>query len=241
MKGFGVLLFLLCTIFFLEACRPPEFDPLPPRERTYLRVLHANSSLGSVNLKLSSFEESIQVSSGIHFKESWPPTGYASLLTGASPDSTESNLAVVYMDVLGSNNKDTIIPGKALELLPERYSTHCLIDSFGKPIIVKTLDDIQPLKGLRANVRFMNLSNVAPSVSLRTNVDTVRVDRLNFLNYSKFSEVPSGIYNFYFVNDFTGAKLDSIKNFTVKPRKTYSFFLVQNRGVASGGVEILEQ
>ena len=241
MKGFGVLFFLLCTIFCLQACRPPEFEPLPPRERTYLRVLHANSTLGSVNLKLSSFEESIQVGSGVHFKQSWPPTGYASLLTGALPDSTDSDISVVYMDVINNNNKDTIIPGEVLELLPERYSTHCLIDSFGKPIIVKTLDDIQPLKGLRSHLRFMNLSNAAPSVSLRSSVDTVRVERLNFLNYSKFSEVPSGTYNFYFVNDFTGAKLDSIKNFILKPRKTYSFFLVQNRGVASGGVEILEQ
>lgn len=234
-------LVLLLGIVLLWSCEPPDFPPVPERERTYLHLLNANPILPGVDIEFRTFDESSLIAQNLGFAKSWPTTGYASLLTGAHPDSLADTSRIVFMDVYLPNTTDSIIPTRSLNLSREGRSTICLIDSFGKPLLVKTVDNYSRPKGDTANVRFLNLNFNTLSVTLVTKNSNLSIERLNFLNYSSFSRMPSGIHTFYYKDDFTGKILDSIPNFNVKPRQTYSFYFTQDAGKNLGGVEVLEQ
>ncbi|MEM6805786.1 MAG: hypothetical protein AAF696_30585 [Bacteroidota bacterium] len=241
LKNSFLLLFLGVLLFW--ACEPPGFDPVPPRERTYLHVLNANPQLSGVDVEFRTFDEANLIAQNLRFARSWPTTGYASLLTGAKPDSATGpdSLRIVFMDVYQPNTTDSIVPTRALNLSIDGRSTICLIDSFGKPLLVKTVDNYDRPKGDTSNVRFLNLNFNALSVTLETKQTGLQIERLNFLNYSSFSRMPAGVYTFYYKDDFTGRILDSISNFEIEPRHTYSFYFTQDGGQNLGGVEILEQ
>jgi len=238
----NAFLVLFAGFILLLACEPPEFAPVPRRERTYLHILNANPTLTGVDVEFRTFDESSLIAQNLGFPRSWPTTGYASLLTGAHPDSLKSDsLRVVFMDVYKPNTTDSLLPTRLLNLSREGRSTICLIDSFGKPLLVKTVDNYQRPKGDSSNVRFLNLNSNTLSVTLETKDSELEIERLNFLNYSSFSRIGAGIHTFYYRDDFTGKILDSVPNFNVKPRHTYSFYFTQDAGKNLGGVEILEQ
>lgn len=238
----NAFLVLFSGILLLWACEPPSFDPIPPRERTYLHLLNANPILPGIDVEFRTYDETSLIAQNLGFAKSWPTTGYASLLTGAHPDSLATDsLRIVFMDVYLPNTTDSIIPTRSLNLSREGRSTICLIDSFGKPLLVKTVDNYERPKGDTSNVRFLNLNFNALSVTLVTKDSNFKIERLNFLNYSSFSRMGAGVHTFYYKDDFTGQILDSIPNFDVKPRHTYSFYFTQDAGRNLGGVEILEQ
>lgn len=240
-KNAFLVLFIPFLLFW--ACEPPGFDPIPPRERTYLHVLNANPQLPGVDLEFRTFDESSLIAQNLGFTRSWPTTGYASLLTGADPENinTSDSNRIVFMDVYLPNTSDSVVPTRSLNLSVDGRSTICLIDSFGKPLLVKTVDNYARPVGNISNVRFLNLNFNALSVTLETKESGLEIERLNFLNYSSFSQIDAGAYTFYFRDDFSGNILDSISNFTIKPRHTYSFYFTQDGGKNIGGVEILEQ
>ena len=236
------LLFLIVpmVIGMLVACQPTELPEAPDRERTYLHVLNAFDGLPrGFDMRFTYFEKKQLAVDGLRFREAWPPSGYASLLTEVPTDSTQETVKVL-VDVLNNFDKSNIYSAFPLELTAGAKSTVCMIDSFGKPLLVKTVDTPQPYVGSTANIRFMNLNSTLKSTSLLAKADTFRIKQLNFLNYSSYELIPTGTYTFYFVNDFTGNRLDSVANIKLRPRQAYSFYLTQQNGVPVGGYEILE-
>jgi len=223
------------------ACNPSDLPDTPIKERTYLHVLNAYSGLPSgVDMRFTYFEKKQMAIDKLTFKESWPPSGYASLLTEVSGDSSEAEPVLVTVDVLDNPSKEALFAPFPLELGAGAKSTVCLIDSFGKPLLVKTIDSPKEYESQTANIRFMNLNSAMKSVSLHVKADTFRIEKLNFLNYSSYELIPSGTYTFYFVNDFTSNRIDSVSNLSIKSRQAYSFYLTQQGGIPVGAYEILE-
>lgn len=231
---------LILGLIFLFGCETDDpFGPAPERERTFMHFLNAYSDLSGVDIRLTSFEEKRVVADGVTFKKGWPISGYASLLTTPDPDSVNGKGAIT-VEFLDTGSKESVVPARTLKLAADVHSTICLIDSFGKPLIVKTVDNfIDPAPG-KALVRFMNLDYKTLSVTLYSSDDSVRIPRLNFLNYSTFNETEPGEKDFIFFNDFTGNVLGTIQNVDLKARKAYSFFLTNKDGTPSVGYEILD-
>ncbi len=233
------LLFFLLPVLILLSCNENPLTPLPKRERAGLHVLNVYSGVESIDLRLESFEETRRIAEGIPFGSSWPATGYASLAT--SPEPTDSNgIGGTVIKVLDHADKSELVPNRPIGLIAGVNASYCLVDSFGKPLLVKTADMLPVVKGDTANVRFMNLNGFILSCSLVSADGSIVISNMNFLNFSKFFPFPSTRQTFYFVEDFSGFRLDSVPNFRIEPRKAYSFYLAQNNGESIGGVEILD-
>ncbi len=229
---------LLAPLFFLfTACNSNQIEPLPAKERTSLHFLHAHSLPGNVDLRLITQDAPRLIADDVSFMESWPASGYASLLTPADPDSTGRYL--LRLEVLKNSNKTLLVPEEALSLLPNTAATLILIDSFGKPLLVRTIDNYSPSKGDTANVRYMNLNYTYRSVSLETKNAAITIPNKNFLNFSSYKHYPTGVYTFLFKDDITKKVLDSIPNFSIQARKLYNFYLTNRQGVPEGNVEVL--
>ncbi|MEM7513133.1 MAG: hypothetical protein AAF388_19550, partial [Bacteroidota bacterium] len=72
-----------------------------------------------------------------------------------------------------------------------------------------------------------------------TDTPSLRINSLNFLNYSRFFQFPEQEYTFYVEDDFTGEILDSIQNVILEPGKRYNFFLTQKEGSPLAGYAVL--
>ncbi|MEL6673384.1 MAG: hypothetical protein AAFR61_14365 [Bacteroidota bacterium] len=227
---------LLSSLLLVWACDNAILQPVPKRERTNIRFLHAHADLGSVNVNLSSYGEVRTVASSLSFLTGWPSQGYASVLVD-----TSETVAPTLLELVQSNLGGTLIEGKEIDLFPATRSTFAILDSFNKPLFVQTSDDFEaPIAG-HANFRFMNLNHNLLSVSLKSSTDSVNIARQNFLNYSRFKYLPAGRYSFFFVDDFTGVTKTSILDLDIQAGKTYSFYLTHINGTAKAGVELLEQ
>jgi hypothetical protein len=243
MQKLKTYLFACCCLLMLSlvSCETDSFEPVPKKARTYLHFLNAYSGVGAVDLELTTYNQTQAVADGLGFLQAWPQNGYASLLITPGQDSIAS-ISSLTMDVLDHQSKTSVIPSRVLKLAPDVFTTYCLIDSFGKPMVVRTADRIEEEpKGPNALMRFMNISPNALSVSLEVKEDSIAIERLNFLNYSGFKSIPRGTYTFYYVNDFTQRLIDSIPNVEIRQGHVYSFYLVNNNNIPIGGYEILDQ
>ncbi|MEM7655909.1 MAG: hypothetical protein AAF399_07260 [Bacteroidota bacterium] len=231
---------LILLAISMFACQTSDLPPAPVKERTYLHVLNAYSGLpDGIDMRFTYFEKKQLAVDRLRFQQAWPPSGYASLLTEVG-DSNQSEVVQVMVDVLDNPSKEEIFSSFPLDLTAGAKSTVCLIDSFGKPLLVKTIDTPKEYESQTANIRFMNLNSTLRSVSLIAKADTFRIPQLNFLNYSSYELIPAGTYTFYFVNDFTGNRVDSVKNVSLKSQQAYSFYLTQQNGFPVGAYEVLE-
>lgn len=233
------LLFTLLAAFLLFSCEENSLDPLPERERAGLHVLNVYSGVSSIDIRMESFEETRRVAERVAFGESWPATGYATLVTSPEPADSNTTGGTV-LKILDNSDKSTLVADRSVGLIGGSNASYCLVDSFGNPLLVKTVDIMEEVKGDSANLRFMNLNSFILSCSLVSADGSVLISSMNFLNFSKFEKVASSRQTFYFVDDFTGFRLDSIPNFKIDPRKGYSFYIAQKQGESIGGVEILD-
>lgn len=234
----NLLLLFLSVIGFLS-CEDNPLTPFPERERAGLHVLNVYGGVNAIDLRLESFEETRRIAEGIRFGESWPGTGYASLAT--SPEPADSNtIGGTVIKVLDNADKSELVPNRPIGLIGGSNASYCLVDSFGTPLLVKTVDVFPDVKGDTVNIRFMNLNGFILSCSLLSADGAVLISNMNFLNFSKFYQVPAARQTFYVVNDFTGTVIDSIPDFQIQARKAYSFYLAQSNGDAFADVEILD-
>ncbi|TAE51778.1 MAG: hypothetical protein EAZ89_09605 [Bacteroidetes bacterium] len=219
------------------ACQEDTLKPVPQRVRTYLHFLNVYTGAEKIDLKLNSFGENRTLVSGLASMKAWPSQGYASLLTyetdSVAPDS--ARLAIIDHD-----QRDTLVPVIGFQLSPRTKASYILLDSVGKPLLVRTIDSIsQPDPG-KAYVRFMNLCYPLRSVSLISAADdSLEISRMTFLNYSSFKRTKTGLSTFYFHNDLANSRIDSLK-VDIRPGKVYSFYLALTNGSPIPGVEILE-
>ncbi|MDX2249932.1 MAG: hypothetical protein SF052_24320 [Bacteroidia bacterium] len=230
--------FLLLVLTLTVACEEQTFKPIPPRERTFLHFLNVYSGYPAVDIRLTSYEEARTVADGVTFKGAWPSSGYASMLTTPDPDSIDGKGGIT-IEFLDHATKDPVVPARTLKLAADVNSTICLVDSFGKPLIVKTVDNFPEKVAGKALVRFMNLNYAALSVSLYSSDDSVNISKLNFLNYSSFAETTPSTKTFFFKNDFSGNIIGTISNVNLEAGKVYSFYLTNQSGTPSVGYEVL--
>jgi hypothetical protein len=236
----SVLTVFVLVMIGLTACQPEEFKPIPEKERTYFHILNAYSGFRGIDIKLLSFDEKRWIVDDLRFMESWPETGYSSLLTAPDPDSVDGRDGVTFQ-VYEHTTKTALVTDLSLVLPANTYTTFCLIDSFGKPLLVKTVDNIRKVEDpSNALIRFMNLSYRTLSVSMKTTDDSVNIDELNYLNYSVLAEFPAGKRTFVFINDLTGNVIDSVSGLDVKPGKAYSFYLTEGFNGPTADYEILD-
>ncbi|MEM6347514.1 MAG: hypothetical protein AAF927_26745 [Bacteroidota bacterium] len=242
MRSFKTFCFsFFCSLILLTACQNPEpFPEVPKKERALLHVLHAYAPQ-KIDLEITQYQQANTVADGLDFLESWPTAGYAALLVNPSEDSA-ANSQELAINILDHNSKDVLVPTPEFRLSEEFPTTLCIIDSFGSPMVVRTADDysdeMEPGNG---QIRFLNLSPSVLSVSLVAKNDSFAIENFNFLNYSEFEQIPQGRKTFYFVNDFTDERIDSIVNIDIRSRHTYSFFLVNDENRPIAGYEILDQ
>lgn len=236
----SLLAFIAPCLFLFIACETEPFEVPEERVRTYLHFLNAYPGTPSIDIAVTTFEKKQPLASGLGFMESWPRGGYASLLTVPEPDTSQIIQGGIKMEVKSSGNQEVIVDDLPIKLSAELRSTLLLADSVGKPILVKTVDNIPPSQTGTAYIRFLNVNFYNLSVSLMSTDSTVRIQNLNYLNYSSFRNVPIGQNDYYFVDDFNGQVLDSVLNVNLRQNDIYSFFLTSQGGKAVGGVEKLE-
>lgn len=230
-----VLAGLLLTA--LSSCDQTPETPTPVRERSFLSVIHAYDGVPSIDVELESFTEKKTVTEGLAFNSTWPRDGYASLLSEAGSGPQDTGVVIRLKDW---RSKDQIVPDRVISLTPARKSTIGIIDSMGRPEIIRIIDNFDTPKAGRANVRFMNLTYLYPAVDLVSQNDSIYIDRINYLLASKFIDYPAGTYNLYFRHSFTGRNLDSIMNVELKSRKTYNIYLTQKGNAPRKGLIELE-
>ncbi|MCB0835156.1 MAG: hypothetical protein KDE26_03955 [Bacteroidetes bacterium] len=236
----SVLIIFVLIMLGLTACKEEQFKPIPEKERTYFHILNAYTGFSGIDVKLLSFDENRWIADDLGFKDSWPKTGYASLLTAPDPDSVDGRDGVTFQ-VYEHTTKTALVTDLSLVLPPNTYTSFCLIDSFGKPLLVKTVDNIRKVEDpKKALIRFMNIEYKTLSVTMKTTDDSVNIEKLNYLNYSTFAEFPAGKKTFLFINDFTGNVIDSISNLEIKPGKAYSFYLTEGYNGPTADYEILD-
>jgi hypothetical protein len=229
---------LIALFLLMAGCQDDEpFEPLE-QSRTYMNLLNAYGPVGKVDVYLRSFESNGLFASNVNFLESWPKGGYASLLTNAGFDSLEKE-PDVFLRMVDRSTNDEIISEQGFRLNPEVRSTFVLIDSIGKPKLVKTIDTFESPGDTAANVRFMNVNYTMTSVSLQADTSLL-IDKLNFLNYSSFKQMLPGTYDFEFVHDQTGTVVSTLLGVNIQKGKTYNFYLTQQGGAPMSGVERLE-
>jgi hypothetical protein len=230
---------LIIVLLMLASCKADEpFEPIE-RSRTSLNLLNAYGPVNKVDIFLRSFESNGLFASNVNFMESWPKGGYASLITTSGFDSLEKE-PDTYLRVVERSSAKEIISEQGFRLNPDVRSTVVLIDSIGKAKLVKTIDIFEAPGDTAANVRFMNVNYTMTSVSLRSSDSTLLIDRLNFLNYSSFTKMPPGTYDFEFISDQTRTIVSTLKDVNIEKGNTYNFFLTQLGGAPRAGVERLE-
>ena len=229
---------LLSSFFIWESCKDDTtFEPLDPIGRTYVHFFNAYPGLEAVDVRFETGDQKRTVGEGIYFNNSWPNNGYASLLT---PTDTVNGTGGVRISILDHLTRQEIVPPTFMKVTEDDRSTFVLVDSFDKPIFVKTLDVFDEQSDTTALVRLMNINRFVLAASLVTKTNDITIRNLNFLNYSNALPMPAGTYSFYFVNDVSGQILDSIPNLEIKRRGIYSFFLTQKDGQPVGGYRWLE-
>jgi|GEM_PF-3209558 len=226
----------LGVVLILSACDRNNLTPLDPQKRAFLQVVNLYPGAPSMDVFFDLYESSTKITGDLEFLESWPSVGYASLLTRAQ-DTLESD---VLLRVVNSTSQDEIIPTESLKLIPEQRTTFCIVDSFGKPILVRTLDLLGTLSETQVRVRFMNLSAGTLSASLVARDESIEINGLNFLNYSSFRDMQPGSYDFDIVDDFTGEVIYTLSGVNLLAGKAYSFLLVNDDTGAVGTYYLLE-
>ncbi len=230
---------LFALFLLIASCQDEPFKPLE-QSRTYMNLLNAYGPAARVDVYLRSFESDGLFASNIDFMESWPKGGYASLITTTGFDSLEKE-PDTWLRIIDRNSGDEVIPEEGFRLNPEVKASVVLIDSVGKAKLVKTIDIFDAPGDTAANVRFMNVNYTMASVSLRIKNDsTFNIDRLNFLNYSGFSKIKPGTYDFEFVFDQAQSVVATLPGVNIQAGNTYNFFLTQLGGAPRAGVERLD-
>jgi hypothetical protein len=204
--------------------------------RTYLNVLQADPGLARVELRLAYDGKNQTATSDLRFGKSWPASGYASLLTYDSED-TLRNLG--QMTILDHASGDTVFSAQKLSLNADSRNLYAVVDSVGSPILIRTKYTQDPPHSGKARVQYMNLCHFIRSTSLLApQQDSFEVRRMSFLTLAS-DEIEAGSYTFYFVNDLSSTRLDSL-TLSLQPRKVYNFFLTHESGVPQGAYTILE-
>lgn len=231
-----MLLAGLMGIILFQACDQTS-EITPPRERSYLSVIHAFDEIQSIDIDLESFSEKKTVASAVQFNSSWPQDGYASLLSEAGSGVQDTGVIIILKDW---RSKEQISPKRTLSLYPGGRTTVGIIDSFGKADLVQIQDDFETPESGKANLRFMNLCHLYPAVDMISADDSIRIEKINYLLASKFTQYPSGKTTIYLKHSFTGEKIDSIPDLDLRSRKTYNIYLTQDGELPKFGVIELE-
>lgn len=231
--SWAAVVLLLLTIAGCD--NSPEIEP--PRERSFLSVIHAFDGINSIDIDLESFGEKKTVAEAVNFNSSWPASGYASLLSEAGSGPQDTGVVIVLKDW---RSKDQISPARVLSLFPGGRTTVGIIDSFGRADLVQIQDDFDTPEAGRSNLRFMNLCHLFPAVDLVSGNDSIRIEKINYLLASRFNSYPSGNTTLYLIHSFTGEKIDSIPDFSLQSRKTYNIYLTQDGDTPTFGAIELE-
>lgn len=224
----GVLLFQACD-------QSTEIEP--PRERSYLSVIHAYDGIQSIDIDLQSFSEQKTVATGVTFNSSWPQDSYASLLSEAGSGPQDTGVVIILKDW---RSKEQISPKRVLNLYPGGRTTVGIIDSFGTADLVQIQDDFSTPDAGYSNVRLMNLCHLYPAVDLISKDDSIRIEKINYLLASGFAPYPSGTTTLYLQHSFTGEKLDSLVDVSLSSKKTYNIYLTQDGDDIEYGIIELE-
>lgn len=232
---------VIASALLLSAgCGRESFPPLK-QSRTFLHLLNANDATNGVDIYLKSFESDVILAPRLGYMTSWPAGGYASMLTNIPVDSADAERQRVSIRAVSRLTNAEVVEPERFRLSPDVRSTIILIDSLGKPKFVKTIDIFQTPPDSSANVRFMNINYGHISASLRSSDGRILIDRLNFLNYSRFFPAKPGRYTFEFVDDITRRVVFSLPNVQIEGGHTYSFYFTQrNSSIPMGGVEVLD-
>jgi hypothetical protein len=225
------------TLLVLSACTDEEiFEPVE-KDRTYLHFLNAYPGIQSVDITFESSGEIQSVARRVKFLNSWPNSGYASLLTALD---TINGQGGVDIHVANHATREELVPAINNNLRGDERYTFILVDSFSKPIVVRAIDNVEA-EIPAAYVRMMNVNRFVQSASLETKDGQGIIRSLNFLNYSGYQQLQPGTYTFYFVDDRSGRRLDSIPNVNLRFNKTYSFYLTHDpEGGPVGGLKVME-
>ncbi len=227
----------MLTLLVISACEEEDiFEPVQ-KDRTYLHFLNAYPGINSVKVSFESSTGEQNVANSVRFLRSWPNSGYASLLTALD---TLNGQGQVNMKIYDVATREEIVPSIYNNLRGSERYTFILVDSFSKPIVVRAIDNVEA-ETPAAYVRMMNVNRFIQSASLETKDGQGIVRSLNFLNYSGYQNMDPGSYTFYFVDDRTGQRLDSIPKVNLKFNQTYSFYLTHDQeGAPVGGLKIME-
>jgi hypothetical protein len=225
---------LLCGLGLLlsgTACNNADsFPEVPAQKRTNIRLFNGYFR-SPVDVRLNTFGGEVRfLVNRLTYAHSWPEGGYADLLTRRG-DVETSGADSIALDVVAYNIDTFLIEKYPENLPPETFASFYVVDSIGKPVMVKTSDDfIRPGAG-QATYRFINLYPQLNSVSFESSLDTLGFDRFTFLNYSSFASVSSGVRTMRVINDSSGGTIATLEDVDLLSGGVYVFYLLNRNGI----------
>ncbi len=239
-RPFSVI--FLAIVLALSACTPEEFQKPVAQKRFSYRFSNLNARVDPIDVRLSTADDVDWLGFDITFEGKEPREGYGSVLVTVDSSQRDSS-DVLFFDILDNRSKEPITQGlefnSEVSDVTDFPASLFLVDSFGKPVLVRTLDDFDDPQDGTAGIRFVNMNYLFVSVSLEVKNDTTVIDRKNFLNSSGFEYVGAGNRTIYLRNDLTQTLIDSIPNLTMKAGRVYSVYFTQKMGNPVIGYEKL--
>lgn len=242
------LIFSVLAAGFL-ACDTETYVKPQPQERFYYRFVNLNSRLDPVDVRLNSTEGLEWLGFELKFEESKPSQGYSSVLVNVDSvggtSTARDTSHYLFFEVIDNRSKKTVVPSLELgslgEFIGDGPQSVFLIDSVGRPILIRTKDLYESPKGGKAGIRFINLNDSYVSVSLELKGDTTVIPQRNFLNSSMFVYPNAETRTVYFRNDRPPREIiDSIQNVPLSPGRVYSFYFAKNGNEPVSGYYILK-
>lgn len=247
MKSYQKYLLILLTISLsYVGCKEKQLTEMPARQRAYLHFVNFNAALNGVGVdfNVTSFETKGNLFENLTYPQTWPQSGYASLLT-LQDDAKDTGW--IYFNLRKHTTGDTIIRDTQLNLasglVTSSYSM-ILLDKGGTSELLKTVDNFDEATDSTGNIRYMNFNPVVPSTTMVSadssyGKPTVAISNLGYKSYTGFKAFKKGKHTLYFIDNSTKDTIATFPNFDIKLKKNYAFYLIFDTTLPTPGPRVI--
>lgn len=184
------------------------FSKYLPRVNTNVRIIHANPTSSNVDI----YANGSLLTSNISF-------GKISNYITLTPGEYEFQ---IYL----TGTYDKPILTQTLELIANTNYTISFVTLSNNLFLFKLKDDNVPIQKTKAFLRFINLSNNSPLLSLSLPNNSILFNSVEYLETTSYYPLSSGIYNFKVLVGTSQLTAKYIKNITLDSGKFYTIYII---------------
>ena len=225
---------VLLLLLGWSGCQTEPADIFTRQERSHIRFFNAYEN-DAVNIRLETFGQTRFLTDRLRPFRSWPQGSYLSLIPRlTSRDTSLQSRDSLRFDVTAYGIDTLLIEDYEETLSRGTFASFYVVDSMGKPIMIKTNDQFGPLQRGQAAYRFINLYPLFNTVELRSSNRDDGLDftfSLEYLGYSGFKTVEAGRRSWLAINQRTNATIDSLSRVHLEAGGVYVVYLLNQNGL----------